>query len=495
MNPAASHSLQTRRFFLGSLAAGAASMAVAPRVMAAATEEVRIAVLGAGGRGGQLAKAISKCSHAKLSMVCDPDPGRAESVASKLGATASTDLRAALDDANVDAVVITTCNHWHCLAALWAIDAGKDVYVEKPLSHSQWEGMQVVLAAEASDRIVQLGTQQRTDPIQAEARQYLHEDQSLGAIQYVQASRLGPRGSIGKRDTPLAIDESIDYDLWLGPAQDQPIFRNQLHYDWHWDWNTGSGEMGNWGVHILDDVRNVAYQDSVSTPSRIVAAGGRVAWNDAGQTPNVHMAVFETDSFPTLIALSNLPSIPDGKGGFKVNAGRPVTGAASGYVIACEGGYYLGQRGSGRAVDRDGNVLRQFRADVDTVTGHVQNFVDAVRTRDEALLNAPIRNGHYSTGWCNLANIGFRAAGSYDGETLQSASDVSAWHRLIEEMTAQLEPFGVGAGELSSSSVLTHDPETETFVGPLAESANRFLKRQYRPGYEVPDVASGKQAA
>ncbi len=178
------------------------------------------------------------------------------------------------------------------------IDAGKDVYVEKPLSHTQWEGRQVVNAASKSDRIVQIGTQQRSDPMQAQVRRFLHEEQALGKILYVQANRLGPRKTIGKRTNPLEIASTVDYDLWLGPAADQPIYRDKLHYDWHWDFNTGNGEMGNWGVHILDDVRNVAYQDQVTTPSRIVAAGGRVAWNDAGNSPNVHYALFETESFP-----------------------------------------------------------------------------------------------------------------------------------------------------------------------------------------------------
>jgi predicted dehydrogenase len=474
----------SRRHFLTTVAAGAA-VASLPNRSFGATEEVRFGLLGCGGRGGELTGSLTKVKNARLVAVADPDTSRAESMGAKHKAQSFADLRHVLDNPNIDAVIIATCNHWHCLAAIWAIEAGKDVYVEKPLSHSQWEGKQVVLAAQKANRIVQLGTQQRSDSLQQQAREFLHQDKALGKIQYVQANRLGPRGPIGRRDTPLEIPASIDYNLWLGPAEEKPIFRNQLQYDWHWDWNTGSGEMGNWGVHVLDDVRNVAYQDQVSTPSRIVTGGGRVAWNDAGESPNVHFALFETETFPTLIALSNLPDTPDGKKAWNVKAGKPMSGPGSGYVVVCEGGYYFGQRGSGEAVDRDGKSIRKFKGDGDTVKAHLQNFVDAVRSRDASTLNAPVANGHHSTGWCNLANVGFRAARDWNRSQLQDATKLSAWSHLIEDMLGPLKEFGVNESELRSSQVLTHDPVKESFVGEYAAEGNRFLKRDYRAGFEI----------
>ncbi|MGV3484161.1 MAG: Gfo/Idh/MocA family protein, partial [Planctomycetaceae bacterium] len=335
--------------------AGAATNALGPN------EQIHVGMIGAGGRAGELYAAISKAAGAKLVAVADPDSKRAGTLADKAGATAHQDLRKILDDPNIHAVFIATCNHWHCLAAIWAMQAGKDVYVEKPLSHTQWEGRQVVQAARKYDRIVQVGTQQRSDPMQAELKTFLHEDKSLGNILYAQANRLGVREPIGKRNQPLPIPSEVDYELWLGPAEKQPLFRDKLHYDWHWSFNTGNGEMGNWGVHVLDDVRNVAYRDSVSLPSGVFAVGGRVAWNDAGDTPNVHYAIFETDSFPTLIALSNLAKGKDGKGSWDSKAGRPVGGPGSGYVVACEGGYLLGSRQNGKAIDRDGKTIRTFK--------------------------------------------------------------------------------------------------------------------------------------
>lgn len=488
-----SHYTTSRRIFLAGTAAGITSTAFRkPLFAAAASEEVRIAILGAGWRGGQLATAIGKADRCRLVAVADPDEARCGELAAKHGATAHRDLRKVLDDPNVDAVAISTCNHWHCLATIWALDAGKDVYVEKPLSHTQWEGRQVVEATRRSDRIVQVGTQQRSDPMQAEAKRFLHEAQELGEIHYVQANRLGPRAAIGRRDQPLDPPDSVDFDLWLGPAAKESIYRNQLHYDWHWDFNTGSGEMGNWGVHILDDIRNVAYQDRVSTPSRLIAAGGRVAWNDAGNTPNVHFALFETELFPTIVALSNLPQGPNAKGGWNVPAGKPVNGPRSGYVVVCEGGYYLGERMRGRAVDKEGKTIREFRgpSDRDIVTPHVQNFVDAVGSRNRATLNAPVETGHHSTGWCNLANVAFRAGTSYQGDRLESVGSLDAWPLVIQQMEQQLKPFDVSAQQLVSSPVLEHDPSTERFVGEHAEAANRFLKRDYRGSFAVPEIIS-----
>ncbi|WP_404306407.1 Gfo/Idh/MocA family protein [Neorhodopirellula lusitana] len=480
-----------RRSFLGGIAAGIATAATPLRVHASASnDEVRIAILGAGGKGSQLASYFAKASGAKVVMVADPDSQRAEKTAALYQAKAVKDLRKALDSPDVDAVVIATCDHWHCLAAIWALEAGKDVYVEKPLGHNQWEGRQVVRAAAKHGQIVQLGTQQRSDPMQSQIREFLHQEKALGDIQYVQANRLGLRGPVGKRTSPLPFPKDVDQELWFGPAAIQPIYRNQLQYDWHWDWNTGTGEMGNWGVHILDDVRNVAYQDSQDLPDRITVGGGRVGWNDAGQTPNVHFALLETKTFPTMIALSNLPTRPKEKSAWAINTASspdawPPNAPGSGYVIACEGGFFLGQRGNGQAVDHDGKVIRKFHVDANMITLHVENFIAAVQERDSSILNAPIENGHFSTGWCNLANVAFRAGGAFSQEELTSQAEVPEWNRLVNGMTSHLTEYGVDAKALKSCPTLAHDANTETFTGANSNEANRFLRREYRHGYEI----------
>ena len=145
---------------------------------------------------------------------------------------------------------------------------------------------------------------------------------------------MGTRASIGKRSTPLEVPKTVNYDLWLGPAQEQPIYRDKLHYDWHWDWNTGNGEFGNWGVHVLDDAVNVVLLDKVPFPKKVTVAGGRFVWDDAGETPNVVFAYYDTGSIPILFGLSNLPDGPRNKKGLKIDD------MSTGYVIHCEDGYY-----------------------------------------------------------------------------------------------------------------------------------------------------------
>jgi len=483
--------LNRRSFIQTSLAVGAVATMPLP-AWAAVNDEIGIGVIGAGGRGSALAKGFHSQAGARVVAVADPDETRAKKLASSLEADNHyTDLRKLLEDDAVDAVVIATCNHWHCLAAIWAIQAGKDVYVEKPLSHNQWEGQQVVAAARKYGKVVQLGTQQRSDPLQAAAKKFLHEEKALGEIQYVQANRLGPRATIGKLDSPLKPPTEVDYDLWLGPAEDQPLYRKSFHYDWHWDWNTGNGEMGNWGVHILDDVRNVAYQDSVSTPKRILAAGGRCAWDDAGNTPNVHYCYFETETFPTLIALSNLTVKPGEKGAWQSQCGRPVGGPNVGYVIACEGGYYLGHRGGGKAVDKTGKEIESFKGG-DMEGLHKKNFLDAIRSRDYKSLNAEIEVGHHSSGWCNLANVAFRTGAEYTSSGAKSIDpSFGPWRSLLKEMETQLGNYDISLSDatIKLSPVLEHDPKTEQFTGEHAAKANEYLKRAFRSGYEVPEIS------
>lgn len=483
--------LARRNLLRGALLCGAAGLLPISQSKAfAVNDTLGVGIIGAGGRGNELAGPFHAAEGAKVVAAADPDADRAEKLAGKYGATAYTDLRRLLADPAVDVVAIATCNHWHCLAAIMAMEAGKDVYVEKPLSHTQWEGRQVVSAARKYDRIVQLGTQQRSDPMQAELKKFLHQDQALGEIEYVQASRLGVRGQIGRRQEPLKISSSVNYDLWVGPAKEQPLFRDRLHYDWHWDFNTGSGEMGNWGVHVLDDVRNVAYQDAVSTPSKIMAIGGRLAWNDAGNTPNVHYAIFETPTFPTLIALSNLSTQPDGKpSSWWSKPAERVKSPGSGYVVACQGGFLLGQRQYAKAVDRDGKTIREFRGK-NIVPLHVNNFLDAVRSRDRGSLNAEIAVGHDSTGWCNLANVGFQAATSHYVEEPGGIQIPAAWSRLMNELDQQLVPFGASRSDLLAGPVLTHNPKTEQFEGSGAEQANRLLRREYRDGFQLAEITS-----
>jgi hypothetical protein len=475
----------TRRRFLQSSLASTAAVAMSGQTLANTTKanDVNLGFISCGNRATQLMKAFSRIEGVNIVGLCDPDKNKLDKVGARFPkAKKWQDLRGLLKDDSINAVVVATCNHWHCLAAIWAMEAGKDVYVEKPLSHSQWEGQQTVNAARRYKKVCQVGTQQRSDPMQAKIKKFLHEEKTLGEIVSARVNRYGVRGQIGKRDTPLEIEKNIAYDMWLGPAQDEPLFRDKLHYDWHWDWNTGSGEMGNWGVHVLDDVRNNVFLDKVILPKRILGGGGRVAWGDAGNTPNVHFVYFDTGMAPVVIGLSNLKSAPNGKGSPK----HP--GPGSGYIAYCEGGRFEGQRGKGVAYDNDGKEIKKFKGD-SGMGHHQQNFIDAVRAEDSSILNTDVAVGNASTGWCNLANIAVRSGGPFTPERAAAVTgDGGIWKNLLHEMDHHLGAHAVKTSDesIKLSSMLTIDVENGVFVGENADSANKFLKREYREGFVVP---------
>jgi predicted dehydrogenase len=441
--------------------------------------------IGLGGRGNELLEQFGRLPDVRIAALCDPDQAHLDSAAKKHeGAKRFTDLRQLLDDRAIDAVAIATCNHWHALAAILACQAEKDVYVEKPLAHNHWEGQQVVNAARKHDRIVQVGTQQRSDPLQAELKNFLHEEKALGEIEYVMVCRFGQRASIGKRTSPLKLPETLDYNLWLGPARDQPIYRDKLHYDWHWDWNTGNGELGNWGVHVIDDAVNVVLRDQVPFPKRVLAAGGRVVWNDAGQSPNVCIAYYDTGSIPVLFGLTNLPNESGGDEDVRIR------GVGSGYIVHCEGGYYAGGRGGGAAFDHSDERIRRFKGD--SGAGHARNFVDAVRARDRKLLNAEVEIGHQSTAWCNLANIACRVGGPYSDEKADAiGNNVWPWGALVGAAQEHLarNDVDIESPDFKCSPVLEFDAEKQQFVGDGTETANLYLSREFRQPFAVPAIA------
>jgi len=472
-----------RRTFLQLSAASGLALAASRVHSANVNEQLNMGFIGCGGRAQELLKSFGALADVRIAALCDPDSQRLDETAAKhAGAAKYADLRKLLDDPNVDAVAIATCNHWHALAAIWACQAGKDVYVEKPLAHNHWEGRQVVRAARKYDRIVQIGTQQRSDPLQAKLKKFLHDDQALGPIRYVQVCRIGERKPIGKRSTPLQLPKTVDYNLWLGPALDEPIYRDNLHYDWHWDWNTGNGEMGNWGVHVLDDALNVVLRDRVPFPKRVAAGGGRVAWDDAGETPNIGFAYYETGDVPLLFALSNLPDKSQEKRGLKID------GIGTGYVIHCEDGYYEGGRGGGAAHAPDGKIIRRFRGDAGA--DHARNFVDAVHAHDRKMLNAEVEIGHQSTAWCNLADIAIRVGQPYAHDAATSAGKPpEAWSEVIDRLEKHIVENDVKLPEgITLSPMLEFDAATQNFTGDQSDHANRYLRREYRKSFEVPTI-------
>ena len=265
-------------------AAGAAALAWPVRNVLGANDTVRVGFIGLGGRGRHSVKWFSGLPGVEVVGLCDPDKGAlasAQKGAPK--AKAYTDLRKLLEDKSVDAVVVSTCNHWHALATVWACQAGKDVYCEKPLSHSIWEGRKVVEAMTKYKRIVQTGTQNRSDVGLRPAFEFIQSGQ-LGKIKMVRGFCYRNRGSIGKVDGPQPIPSNVDYDLWSGPRETVPLMRKKLQYDWHWVWATGNGDIGNQGPHETDLCRWVVGKKDL--PPRVISIGGRFCWNDDGETAN-----------------------------------------------------------------------------------------------------------------------------------------------------------------------------------------------------------------
>lgn len=480
-----------RRQFVGlGVAAGVASFFPAPAQIArGANERVRLGSISCGGRANELLGGFAGMKEVDIVALCDPDASRVDSTKKRFeNAKTFADCRELLDDKDIDAVIVATCDHWHCLAAIWAMQAGKDVYVEKPLAHNVWEGRQTVAAARKYKRICQVGMQQRSDKMQDEIKKFLHEEKAIGEIIKARVNHYSPRNPIGKRATPLELPASLDKNLWLGPAEDEPIYRDKLQYDWHWVWNTGTGEMGNWGVHVLDDCRNNVLLDSTDYPKRVLAGGSRSGYNDAGESPNIHFAYFDTGSIPVVLGLSTLAMA-----GSRSAGDHP--GPNSGYIAYCEGGRLEGQRGSAKAFDADGKLIKEFKGNSGQLE-HQRAFIDAVLTQDASGLKAEVAVGKATSEWCNLANIAFRCGKTMTAERAASVAKAAegaddVWTAVLESAQKTLRSNDVAMidSEVVVSDMLSFDGEKGEFVGDGAELANSFTKRKYRnDAFAVPEV-------
>ena len=489
--------LSRRRFLKRGLAATAGSYAALSSVghlmpsALGANDEIRIGVAGIRGRGGGHINHFQSLAGVKVVALCDPDEKvLAERVAGfkkkyEVGDSAikgHMDIRDVLDRKDVDAIVIAAPNHWHSLMTVWGCQAGKHVYVEKPVSHSIWEGRKMVEAARKYNRIVQAGTQHRSCPAVQEAARDIQAGK-YGKVLWVHCSKLGARSSIGKVTEPQPVPEHIDYNLWAGPAPMTPVMRKQFHYDWHWQWNWGDGEMANWGVHYLDDLRHLLGWDDV--PTKIMAAGNRFAWDDNGETPNMHFALCYYDELPVVIDVRNLTDPWRRKGG----GGALYLGRGGGNHIQCEEASIRLSRGGGGAYDKNDKRIHQYKGDGGSA--HVRNFIDAVRSGRRQDLAAEIEIGHLSTVVCHQANIAWRVGGK---ATVDEVHDSMRSHQdalyTLTDMLEQLagndvdltkEPFVLGPQ-------LTYDRRTERFVGSHAAKANQYVKCSYRAPFVIRDT-------
>jgi len=477
--------LSSRREFLRTTVAGAAALALPASRVLGANEDVRVAVIGIGGKGRQHARVFSQLPGVRLVAMCDVDPERlAERIEGFDGVDSCTDPRRILERRDVDAVVIATPDHWHALLAIWACQAGKDVYVEKPVSHNIREGCKIIEAARKYNRIVQAGTQYRSDEGLAEAARYIHEG-NLGKVLWGHVPWYERRGSIGKvaPHTP----DWLDYDLYCGPAPVKPLRRKKLHYDWHWVWSTGTGDLGNSGIHAFDVCRWFAGYEGL--PPRAICIGGRFGVDDAGETPNTQLTVLDYKPAPIFIENRNLPV----KKGDK--AMDHFRGIREGVVLQCENGYFAGFRGGGWAYDNQGKKIRQFKGDGGGA--HQANFIRAVRERNAGLLNAPIEKGHVSSAACHLGNLSYRlAAGATPARLQELTRDFKQVGRTLDALARHLRANEVSLAEtpMALGPWLAVDADTEEIAGvtgsdlpDVVAEARRLAHGSYRRPFVVPE--------
>ncbi len=446
-----------------------------------ANEDIRFAVVGFHGRGGSHIDGLRKVKGTRLVALCDVDSTVLKRELTKCESrgepvTGYADLRKLLENKDVDVVTFATPNHWHALAAIWAVQAGKDVYVEKPVSHEIWEGRQVVNAARKYNRIVQAGTQGRSSTAIQQAIQWLRQGH-LGKILRARALCYKRRDSIGKVDGPQPIPPSIDYDLWCGPAPKGPLLRKRLHYDWHWVWPTGNGDLGNQGIHQMDLARWALGETELSP--RILSAGGRLGYEDDGTTPNTLLVLHDYKAAPLIFEVRGLPSRAGGK------AMDRYRGESIAVVVECEGGWMAIPPSYNQvpAYDKEDKLIQTFTGDA----SHFANFIKAVRSRKRSDLRADILEGHLSSALCHTGNISYRLGRPRPPEEIRE--EVKADKDLAEALGRMEEHLAANQVDLRKSPAtlgvaLKMDPKSERFIDN--EEANKLLTREYRPPFVVP---------
>jgi predicted dehydrogenase len=484
--------LRTRREFLEDAliaATVAATAAAAPRAASARVmrpagpvvgpnDQIRIAVIGVGpnGRGKDHLANYAAMNDVTVAAVCDVDqrmwPAAAKIVTDR-GKPAPhmvQDLRRIMDDPNIDAVSIATCNHWHSLAGIWAMQAGKDVYVEKPVSHNVHEGRVLVDTARKYRRVCQAGTQCRSQPGTIQAIDYLRSGH-IGQVRLARGLCYKPRPSIGLLPAGQ-LPAEVDYNLWRGPAPMKPFHQNKFHYNWHWQWDTGNGDLGNQGIHQMDVARWGLGKNTL--PQSVVGFGGRLGYVDDGETPNTHVAVLDYGDSQLIFETRGLKT-----GDYKGAKVGNVFHGSEGYVVLTT---YTG----GAAFDLDCKMVTTFKGGGD----HYRNFIDCMRSRRWQDLHGEINEGHLSSALCHLGNISYLV-----GDTQSFASEPYA----IEDNEAALETYdrftrhlaenGVDTrtGEFRMGRKLQVDARHEDFEGD--REANRLLTRKYRKPFVVPRKA------
>lgn len=480
-----------RRHFLASSVAAGATLATTRWARAAGeASDIRVAVIGTHGQGrGHIGKLTKN-----LVALCDVDSQvlaeRAAEFADKNGRKLETfsDYRKLLERKDIDAVSIATPNHTHSLIAIAALEAGKDVYCEKPISHNVWEGRQLVAAARKYNRIAQCGTQSRSAKCLQDAVAYVRSGE-LGKIQYVVGTCFKARPPIGKLDKPLVIPKSVDYNLWCGPAAQEELYRPKLHYDWHWNYNTGAGDMGNQGIHQMDIARWFLGESSVAP--RTLSIGGRLGYEDAANSANTQVVLHDYAAAPLIFETRGLPRSKGAQAKWADSMDR-FRGSGVGVLVQCERGLVFSPTNyvDVYAYDRQGNEIKHWH-DPDGANRHHANWLGAIAARDSKQLNAEIHEGHLSSSLCHLGNISHRlGAPATAGEIADKLRGNDLLSDSFERMAGHLRANGVeldaAPGALTLGMALDIDPATEQVQNN--SPAMELWKRSGRGEFTIPDL-------
>jgi hypothetical protein len=357
------------------------------------------------------------------------------------------------------------------------MENGKDVYVEKPASHNVREGAIMHATARKYKRICQVGTQSRSNPGMRDAIAYVQSGK-IGKVDLAIGLCYKPRGSIGKVTKATAPPATMDYDLWCGPAPKTPVMRAKLHYDWHWVWATGCGDLGNQGVHEMDKARWGLGKNTL--PVAVLSAGGRFGYVDDGETANTQLCLFDYIDSKLIFEVRGLET-------------KDYKGAKVGNIwVGSEGSVVCPSYAGGVAYDKDGNKLVEFKGGSDQL--HFDNFVKAVRSREFKDLNADIAEGHLSASLCHLANISYRTGSERPIGKDATITDNKTANEFFATMLDHLNANKVDTTKtIGRVGMIIVDPKTQTiknggFTTATLAQANAMLFREYRSGFELKEV-------
>ena len=479
----------SRRQFLGnaSLAAAAAAVSSIPvlgselRRTVGPNDRLRIATIGVKGRGLDHLNQWLKMADVEVAAICDIDENvihgavdRIEKVSGKKPVYYK-DLRKLFEDKSIDAVSVATCNHWHSLAGIWAVQAGKHAYVEKPISHNVFEGRKLVEAALKYNKIVAVGTQCRSMKGMRDAMQFLHSGK-IGKVKVARGFCYKSRKSIGKRPNG-PVPSGVDFDIWLGPAPERPFNPNRFHYNWHWMWDTGNGDLGNQGVHQVDIARWGINKNE--HPISTISVGGRLGYEDDGETPNTQITVQDYGDVQMIFEVRGLPTDK-----YAANKDK-AAGVLVGDVFECTGGVLvIPTYSSGIAYTPDGELIQRFGGGEDAA--HFRNFIDAIKASQPGLLNAPALEGHLSAAACHLSNISYRLGTPKPLTTENPFGKNEAANETYRRFRDHLKENNVSLDtNFVMGREIKFDSKNETVPGDA--EASKLLTREYRKPYVVPE--------